>query len=160
MHRHTGEDPEIYQIRTQNQAKQDDWSKETQKKCPIKVIQTAMRARLSLWAHPCVYPHILYPFFFSPNKPFTCFTTFCLCGNSLLQSWRASVLSLTTALTAAARPQSLAGNRTLLQAAAGRGHQRSASASEVASYHFSRAALNNNQVIPELLKAIFYDLLC
>ena len=35
---HTGEDPKIYPIQTQNQAKQDDWPEETQKKCPINVI--------------------------------------------------------------------------------------------------------------------------
>ena len=74
MRTHTGEDPEIYQIRTQNQAKQDDWSKETRKKCPIKVIQTTTRAWLSLWAHPCVYPHMLYSFL--PNKHIMYFTTF------------------------------------------------------------------------------------
>lgn len=33
--RHTGENPEIFQIRIQNQAKQGGWPKETQK-CPIK----------------------------------------------------------------------------------------------------------------------------
>ena len=33
------EDPKINQVWTQNQAKQDDWSKETRKKCPVKVIQ-------------------------------------------------------------------------------------------------------------------------
>ena len=74
MRMHTWEDPEINQIQTQNQAKQDDWSKETQKKCPIKVIQTTTRARLSLWSRPCVYPHVLYCF--PPNKYFTCFTSF------------------------------------------------------------------------------------
>ena len=43
------EDPEINQIQTQNQVKQDDWPKETRKKCPI-------------WALPWVYP-----FFFQKN---------------------------------------------------------------------------------------------
>ena len=54
---------------------------------------------------------------FPPNKYFICFTTFYLCGNSFLQSWRARALSLTTglvarfgALTTETRPQSLAGN--------------------------------------------------
>ena len=42
----TWENPEIYQIETVNQANQDDWPKETWKKCPIKVIQTAMRLQL------------------------------------------------------------------------------------------------------------------
>ena len=54
---HTGEDPEIYQIQTQNQAKQDDWPKETWKKCPIKVIQTTTRARLSLSPPVCLSTH-------------------------------------------------------------------------------------------------------
>ena len=43
----TWEDPEMYQIWTQNQANQNDWPKETRKKCPIYVIQTSMRVRLS-----------------------------------------------------------------------------------------------------------------
>ena len=33
---YTGEDPEINQIQTQSQTKQDDWPEETQKNCPIK----------------------------------------------------------------------------------------------------------------------------
>ena len=37
---------------------------------------------------------------FPPNKHFTCFTTFLLCGNSFLQSWRARALSLTICLVA------------------------------------------------------------
>ena len=51
---------------------------------------------LSLWAHLCIYPHrwTLFP----PSKYFTCFTTFCLYGNSFLQSQRARALSLTTGL--------------------------------------------------------------
>ena len=44
---HKWEDPEIHQIWTVNQANQHDWPNETQKKCPIKVIQTTMRAQLS-----------------------------------------------------------------------------------------------------------------
>ena len=47
VHTHV-EDPEGYQTQTQNQANQDDQSKETQKKCPIKVIQTTKRVGLSL----------------------------------------------------------------------------------------------------------------
>ena len=38
------EDPEISQIKAVNPANQNDWPRETQKKCPIKVIQTATRA--------------------------------------------------------------------------------------------------------------------
>ena len=40
-------EPEMYQIWTQNQTKQDDWSKETEKKCPIKMVQITMRVQLS-----------------------------------------------------------------------------------------------------------------
>ena len=39
---HKWENPEINQMQTQKQAKQNDWPKETWKKCPIKVIQTTM----------------------------------------------------------------------------------------------------------------------
>ena len=41
---HAREDPEIYQIWAVNQTNQNDWPKESRKKCPIKVIQTATRA--------------------------------------------------------------------------------------------------------------------
>ena len=34
MHVHIGDEPEIYQIQTQNQANQNDWPKEAWKKCP------------------------------------------------------------------------------------------------------------------------------
>ena len=55
MHVHTWEDPEIYQIWTVNQANQNDWLKETQKKHSIKVTQTAWRVWLrdSSWV-----PHV------------------------------------------------------------------------------------------------------
>ena len=55
---YTWKDPEIYQIGTMNQTSQNDWPKETWKKCPIKVSQTVMRMRfsnslsLSLAVHP------------------------------------------------------------------------------------------------------------
>ena len=39
----TWEDPEIYQIRTVNQANQNDWTKETRKNCSIEVIHTTTR---------------------------------------------------------------------------------------------------------------------
>ena len=48
MPEHTWEDPETHQIRTVNQKSQNDWPKETQKKCPINIIPTTIRARLSL----------------------------------------------------------------------------------------------------------------
>ena len=44
----------------------------------------------------CVYLHVLYSL--PPNKLFTCFTAFHLCGNSFLQSQRARALSLITGL--------------------------------------------------------------
>ena len=46
---HPWKDPEINQIQTQNQGKQDEWPKETQEKYPIKGIQTPVRAFFS-WA--------------------------------------------------------------------------------------------------------------
>ena len=79
----------------------------------------------SLSVHPWVYPHILYSF--PPRN--TWFITSCLCRNSLLKSWRATTLSLTTGLVARIQhshwwhltsisPRSV----TLLQGAAGQGH--------------------------------------
>ena len=71
-----------------NQANQNDWLKETQKKYPTKVILTATRAQFknspSESVHVRIYPHILY--LFPLNKHFTCFTTFRFYGNSFLQS--------------------------------------------------------------------------
>ena len=70
MRTHTGEDPEIYQIWTQSQAKQDDWPEETWKKCPVKVIRghdsPSEPARVSLFTRTL----------FTPNKHFICFPTF------------------------------------------------------------------------------------
>ena len=63
---HTKEDVEIYQICTVNQSNKNDWPKETWKKCPIKVTQTAMRVQLrdspsefTCVSIPCT---ILFPF--------------------------------------------------------------------------------------------------
>ena len=50
----TWADPEIRQIQTRDQSKQDDWPKETQKKCPIYVLQTTMRVYLSLSLPVCL----------------------------------------------------------------------------------------------------------
>ena len=52
-----GKDPDIHQIRIVNQAGKNDWPKETWKRCPIKVIQTAMGVRLNktLSLSLCVY---------------------------------------------------------------------------------------------------------
>ena len=48
----------MFSIWTVNQKNQNDYPKEKWKKCPIRVIQTAMRAQLSdsPWVHLCVYP--------------------------------------------------------------------------------------------------------
>ena len=51
-----------------NQKNQNDYTKEKWKKCPIRVIQTAMRAQLSdsPWVHLCVYPTgtaLFFPFY-------------------------------------------------------------------------------------------------
>ena len=78
-------------------ANQNDWSKDSWKKCSIKVIQAAMWVRFSDSESACVVcpTHwTLYP----PNKHLTCFTTFHLCGNSFLQNQEARALSLTTGL--------------------------------------------------------------
>ena len=86
---HTWDDPEIYQRWTLNLAKQDDWWKETQKECPIKVIQTTTKLGLSpllcLSTHPVLLfllVNILFHYFLS------------LCRNSFLHSLWARVLSL------------------------------------------------------------------
>ena len=55
-----------------------------------------MRVRLSLSLPVCLSQHIIFP----PNKHFTCFTTFRLCGNSFLQSRRARALSPAAGLVA------------------------------------------------------------
>ena len=67
------EDPEIHQIWTVNQANQNDWPKETQKKCLIQVISIATRQWLRdpLCELTCVSIHTYYTPF-PPNKHFTC----------------------------------------------------------------------------------------
>ena len=64
MHAYTWEGPAIFQIWTVNQTNQNDWPKETQKKCPIKVIQTAVRLwlspSLSLSLPMCLSMHCFY----------------------------------------------------------------------------------------------------
>ena len=64
----------------------------------IKVIQTARRVRLRdpLLESSSPSSTVL----FSYNKYLTCSTTYFLCGNSFLQSWRPGPLSLTTGLLA------------------------------------------------------------
>lgn len=112
---HTGES-DIDQIRTQNQANQNDWPKETHTKCHIQVIQTTARCD-SLSLSVPMSPHI--PF---SNNQFTCFTTFCICGNVffffakskgqglVIEHWSNGWDSST--LTTMAQPQSLARNQT------------------------------------------------
>ena len=60
------------------------------------MIKTATRHHsFSLWVYPCLST---CPVLFSPNKHFNCFSTFCIYGNSFLQSQGARALSLTTGL--------------------------------------------------------------
>ena len=62
---HIWKDPEIYQIWTVNQANQNNWPKENQKKYPIKEIQIATRVRLrdSVTESACVSIHTYYTLF-------------------------------------------------------------------------------------------------
>ena len=85
--------PEMYQIRTLNQANQHDWPKENREKCPMDVISTVTRVQLSLGVCLDIYLHILFLLLINSG-----FTTFCLCDNSFLQRQRASALSMTTGL--------------------------------------------------------------
>ena len=64
---HTREEPEIWQIWTLNQASQNDWPKENQKKWLIKVIQIAMKVRLRNSESAHVSIHTCYTLF-PPNK--------------------------------------------------------------------------------------------
>ena len=97
MHPHPREDPGVNQTWTLIQENLNDWSKETQKKFCIKVTQTTTKAKFrdSPSESAQVSIHTYYTLFL--NKYFICFTTFCLCRVSFLQSWRSS-LSLTTGL--------------------------------------------------------------
>ena len=94
--KHTWKEIARYQIWTVNQANQSDWPKETRKKCPIKVIHTAKRVppsdslSLSLSLPVCLSTWTVL--FFPLIQHCTSFTTFHLCGNSSLQSWRARTL--------------------------------------------------------------------
>ena len=94
---HTWEEPEIYQIQTQNQANLSDWPEETLRKYPIKMNQTTVRAELSFWVNPCLSTHtVLFPLnkdYFFHYFPF-------FSWNSFLQSQTARALSLTTGLVA------------------------------------------------------------
>lgn len=56
---------------TQNWAKQDDWPKETQKKCPYKWFKPPQKHD----SFP-LSPLSIHMYIFPPNKDFICFTTF------------------------------------------------------------------------------------
>ena len=99
MHAHTWENPELYQIWTLNQANQNDWPKETQKKCPIKVIQTATRARHCLSEPARVSIHTYCTFFLLINTLLVSLLSIFV-GILFWQSHRARALSLTTGLVA------------------------------------------------------------
>ena len=101
MHAHTWENPEVYQIRTLKQANQNDWPKETWKKCPIKVLQTAMRARLSLSLPVCLSTRTVL--LLSLMNTFLVSLLSVFVGILFLQSCRARALSLTTGLVARIR---------------------------------------------------------
>ena len=114
---------------TDPEPRESKWlAKGTHKKSHIQVIQTTTRVWLSLWVCPCVHTHI--PF---SNNQFTCFTTFCICGNVFLQSQRAKALSLNTGLMARIQHSHYhgpnlnlwPGTNTSLQAVLGWGHLRS-----------------------------------
>ena len=79
MHTNTGEDPEINQIWTQNEAKQDDWSKETRKKRPIKVIQTTTKGHDSLSEPARVSIHTYYTLFLLINTLLVSLLSISLC---------------------------------------------------------------------------------
>ena len=93
MHAHTWEDPKIYKIQIQKQAKQGDWPKETWKKCPTEVLQTTdtTRAWLSLIPSVCLSTSILF------LKTYVSLLTISM-WNSFLHSWQARTLSLATGL--------------------------------------------------------------
>ena len=89
---------------TLNQANQNDWPKETQKKYPHTSDWNCHEGTTQ--DSPSESDHVsinMYCSPFPPNKHLTCFTTFCLCGNYFLQSGRARALSLTTGLMARIR---------------------------------------------------------
>ena len=68
---HTLKDADIYQIQTQNQAKQDDWPKETRRNAPDKWF------KLPRVRHSPVHSYsTIHMYTFPPNKHFTYFTTF------------------------------------------------------------------------------------
>ena len=74
MRAHTRENPDIHQIETLNLAKQDDWLKETQTRCPVTVVQATARMRLALNLSVCLsHTRTLLLM-----KHLTCFASFCV----------------------------------------------------------------------------------
>ena len=71
---------------TVNLANQNDWPKGTQKKCPDTSDLTCHEVSTLSPSESAHVPMKTYGTLFPPNKYFTCFTSFCLCGNSFLQS--------------------------------------------------------------------------
>ena len=80
MHAHTWEDPEIYQMCSVSG--KSKWLAKGSPKEMSHINNSNYHEGLSFWVCSCVYPHTLYLFFLIN----TCFTIFCLCGNSFLQS--------------------------------------------------------------------------
>ena len=91
MRTHAGEDPEINQIQTQNQAKQDDLSKEEMPHISDSNYDEGLT--LSLSPPMCLSTRTLSP----PNEYFTCFITFHpFVGIHFYKADRPGVLSLAT----------------------------------------------------------------
>ena len=133
MHGHTWEDPEKCNIWTVNQASQNDWPKETQKKCTIKETQTTKRAQLrespSESAHVPVHTCCTL---FLPIHALLASLLSVFVGTLFCKAEGPGPLSLTTGLVArvwCSRDRDSAclwlGTQAMLQAAADRGHPRS-----------------------------------
>ena len=102
MHAHTWEDPEILPNTDSEPGKSKSLAKGNPEETPhISDLNYHEGATLSLSLPMCLSTRTTLCF--SPNKHFTCFTTFHLCGNSFLQSRRARALSLTPGLVAGIR---------------------------------------------------------
>ena len=118
------------QIVNLNQANQNDKPKENPEECPYKLFKLPQgHNSLSESAHVSIH---MYCTLFLLINTYTCFTTFCLHGNSLLQSQRARALSLTAGLVARIWLSLLQpnlslwlGTETLLQDTTDQGHLRS-----------------------------------
>ena len=96
---HSWEEPEIHQIQTLNQANQNDWPKETRKKCPILSDSSYHEgATLSLSPAMCLSTHTV-SFSLLMNTSLVSLLSIFV-GILFLQSRRARSLSLTTGLVA------------------------------------------------------------